>query len=545
MYKIGSMPKSIPIGYTGETRFRKIEIDMNAWLEKMPAGVPSIVHVRPGESKTDAYVAVTEFDQESGILSWTITAADIGTLEGEGEMQVWLEETENDTISKRGKSVKVITKVIDAVNDPDETVPSTQEAFLEQVTSLKTQTVTAAEAAEAAQAAAEDAVEKYPYIDSTTGNWMLWDAVNEVWTDSGVHAQGPQGQTGPKGDTGATGAQGPQGQTGPKGDTGATGAQGPKGDKGDTGEQGPAGQDGADGQDGATGPQGPKGDKGDKGDTGDPGDPTELIDDTAGEGDTDLTWSADKLDEEFTDVLTAIQGKYTKPSDGIPATDLTQAVQNSLGAADSALIGVGKSEERDGIVQNGDTATRNITKDQYVTWKGNLYTALGNIALGETLSLQNLSPVSDGGYNALLDKIGEQSDEMEVVFDYTVEEENTGNNMILNLTKPCKKITCYIISTGNHPTQYKIKTNNYSLGYVNWTANNVRHVMLIYDCVNKFGLVMSSTGGKSTDGWVANNNYILSNAIDNVHSISTIELTRDGGKDLVFPIGTTIKIYGK
>ena len=52
------------------------------------------------------------------------------------------------------------------------------------------------------------------------------------------------GNTGAKGDTGATGSQGPQG---PKGDTGATGPAGPQGDKGDTG---------------ATGAQGPKGDTG-------------------------------------------------------------------------------------------------------------------------------------------------------------------------------------------------------------------------------------------------------------------------------------------
>ena len=37
-------------------------------------------------------------------------------------------------------------------------------------------------------------------------------------------------------------------------------------------------------------------------------DPSGAIDDTAGEGDTDKTWSADKLDEEFTDVLNDIQG---------------------------------------------------------------------------------------------------------------------------------------------------------------------------------------------------------------------------------------------
>lgn len=40
-----------------------------------------------------------------------------------------------------------------------------------------------------------------------------------------------------------------------------------------------------------------------KGEKGDPGDPTELIDDTAGDGDTDKTWSADKLADEFDDVL--------------------------------------------------------------------------------------------------------------------------------------------------------------------------------------------------------------------------------------------------
>lgn len=54
-----------------------------------------------------------------------------------------------------------------------------------------------------------------------------------------------------------------------------------------------------------------------KGDQGIPGDPTELIDDTAGSGDTDKTWSADKLTDEF-------GAKYTKPSGGIPASDIAK-----------------------------------------------------------------------------------------------------------------------------------------------------------------------------------------------------------------------------
>lgn len=64
--------------------------------------------------------------------------------------------------------------------------------------------------------------------------------------DGEAGATGPQGPTGPKGDTGAQGIQGP------KGDTGDTGPQGPTGPKGETGEPGPQGATGAAGADGKT-----------------------------------------------------------------------------------------------------------------------------------------------------------------------------------------------------------------------------------------------------------------------------------------------------
>ena len=46
---------------------------------------------------------------------------------------------------------------------------------------------------------------------------------------------------------------------------------------------------------------------------GEDGQGADVIDDTAGEGDTDKTWSADKLDGELTDVKNAIQGKQDAP----------------------------------------------------------------------------------------------------------------------------------------------------------------------------------------------------------------------------------------
>ena len=61
-------------------------------------------------------------------------------------------------------------------------------------------------------------------------------------------------------------------------------------------------------------------------------DPTSIIDDTAGDGDTNKVWSADKS----ADLISAIQQKYTLPSDGIPSSDMASAVQTSLGKADTA-----------------------------------------------------------------------------------------------------------------------------------------------------------------------------------------------------------------
>jgi hypothetical protein len=85
---------------------------------------------------------------------------------------------------------------------------------------------------------------------------------------------GPQGPTGPKGDTGDTGpagAKGDTGNTGPQGIPGTNGSDGATGPKGDTGATGAAGPQGVKGDTGATGPQGPKGDTGATGPAGSTG----------------------------------------------------------------------------------------------------------------------------------------------------------------------------------------------------------------------------------------------------------------------------------
>lgn len=233
MYDVDHLPSVIDLGYMGEHEFRPLEFNLAPWLEEIPDGVASIVHVRPGETEEDAYIAVTAF--EDGILKWYPTQADIGTVEGYGQMQIWLEKTASDTLEKRGKSAKVQTFVRAAIASASSDVPEPQTAWLEQMTGLKDATVEAKNEAKLA-------VTRYPYIDAETFHWMVWDVTTQDYVDTGVDGRGTPGPAGPEGPQGPAGMDGDVGPTGP---TGATGPQGPQGEKGDRGADGIAIMQGA------------------------------------------------------------------------------------------------------------------------------------------------------------------------------------------------------------------------------------------------------------------------------------------------------------
>lgn len=198
-------------------------------------------------------------------------------------------------------------------------------------------------AAETAQGKAEDAQEAAEAVAHSITDMTVSASTLEPGSEATVTKTFSEGvyhlvfglPEGEKGDTGATGATGAQG---PKGETGATGATGPRGETGATG---------------ATGAQGPRGETGATGATpdfsigtvttgaagssasatitgtaaapvlnltipkGDPGDAT--IDDTAGDGDTDKVWSADKCYDEVTDLKSHksdIDGTYPDLTSG-------------------------------------------------------------------------------------------------------------------------------------------------------------------------------------------------------------------------------------
>ena len=195
------------LGVQGENEEQTITVDVKPWLASYPNGVVSIWHKRNGESVPTPTGAV--FDAEEGTITWIPTYTDTYNA-GEGEAEIRLYE---NGVIKKTRTVKtgvapsvtgaagvtlesgwqgMINYIDDVVEDAvaaaDDAGDAAQEAEDAQGAAEAAQT-----AAESAQTAAESAMMHYPYVDPTTGNWMLWDPETGAYVNTGIHAQGPTG----------------------------------------------------------------------------------------------------------------------------------------------------------------------------------------------------------------------------------------------------------------------------------------------------------------------------------------------------------------
>jgi len=258
MYSIERLPTVIDIGYSGEKNFREVEIDLTKWAEMMPDGVPSIVYVRPGETEADAYIAATEYDSDTHVLTWTLSDSDV-FIEGTGAIQIWMEKEVEDEIVKRGKSAMVAVRVGEALNDPSAEVPAGQASWLEQMTELKTETVNASAEAQAAKTDAQSAK-----TDAETAQGLAEDA-QEAAEDAQDAAETAQGLAEAAQEAAESARDTILGMTATAqtlsagSDATVSYSDGvmafgiPKGDKGDDGDRGDPGEPGVDGQDGQDG----------------------------------------------------------------------------------------------------------------------------------------------------------------------------------------------------------------------------------------------------------------------------------------------------
>ena len=144
MYRVESLPISIPIGRQGENHAMKIEIDCSSFLVEWPqATITAMLRRSVAENP---YILVTSIDS-SGILTWEPTAHDTG-IEGDGQIEI--RAVENDVLAK---SVTAIVCVERSLTPPE---PDTPIDWVEDIKSDIAQSVTSAanSASDAAKSAA-------------------------------------------------------------------------------------------------------------------------------------------------------------------------------------------------------------------------------------------------------------------------------------------------------------------------------------------------------------------------------------------------------
>ena len=347
----------IYIGYAGENEAEEVVFDVLGWSElygagvfqlvvQPPVGVPYIVNVTTGSgtvtwsvTNTDTAVKgvgkaqlcyyVDEILAKSQV--WTTKVLEsIGTTgEPPDPYETWLSdlqdlaaETQQNAESAAGSKADAETAATNAASSEREAASYSRLAenkamessrYAVEARTAKTAAQTAQGKAEDAQAAAESAVAHSPIIDG--GTWWTWDASTSAYVDTGVEATGEDGVGVPAGGT--------TGQVLAK-------ASGTDYDTEWVNQSGGGGTS----------------------------DYTDLTNKPQIEG---VTLSGNKTAADLglakaTDiptvpvqsvnsqtgavVLTASDvgaGTYSKPSGGIPKTDLASAVQTSLGKADTAL----------------------------------------------------------------------------------------------------------------------------------------------------------------------------------------------------------------
>lgn len=129
MLKINTL-KRLDLGIKDENRARDIYIDVKAWLCTYPNGSISIWHKRNGDQTK--YATGATLNRETGILTWTPTAADTFYV-GEGVAEIRL--TENNVI-KKTKDVVTITEQ-SIVLGSGETPTSTWQGYISTMEGFK------------------------------------------------------------------------------------------------------------------------------------------------------------------------------------------------------------------------------------------------------------------------------------------------------------------------------------------------------------------------------------------------------------------------
>lgn len=295
--------KTFRIAYQGENKRQQVRFDLADIMGEFPGGTAVLAVLRNGDADP---VPAAETAMDGTALIWTVTAwecaldgflyAQVTYAAGEtvAKTKVYRFDVKNSLVVNGAEPEgwqDLVGQLVTAADGVNSAISAAMDTLDEKVTAAEAAQDAAEDAQEAAETARDEAVAAVGQYDAMTAEatgLAAGDEPTAVIDHTGDHPVLQLGiPKGEKGDTGATGQAGPAGPSGVDGFSPTAGVS--KVGKIATitivdknGTTTASVSDGAD------------------------GDPGDIIDDTAGAGDTDKTFSADKLTTMNSELLNAI-----------------------------------------------------------------------------------------------------------------------------------------------------------------------------------------------------------------------------------------------
>lgn len=308
--------KTFRIAYQGENKRQQVRFDLADIMGEFPGGTAVLAVLRNGDADP---VPAAETAMDGTALIWTVTAwecaldgflyAQVTYAAGEtvAKTKVYRFDVKNSLVVNGAEPEgwqDLVGQLVTAADGVNSAISAAMDTLDEKVTAAEAAQDAAEDAQEAAETARDEAVAAVGQYDAMTAEatgLAAGDEPTAVIDHTGDHPVLQLGiPKGEKGDTGATGQAGPAGPSGVDGFSPTAGVS--KVGKIATitivdknGTTTASVSDGAD------------------------GDPGDIIDDTAGAGDTDKTFSADKLtamDSELKNAISVLEPAATSSDVG-------------------------------------------------------------------------------------------------------------------------------------------------------------------------------------------------------------------------------------
>lgn len=168
--------KTLIIGKQGENVSRSFVFDFSAWESAFGEGTLTLFVKRHGDSA--AYPVLLSISGNKA--TWNVLDVDTAKA-GTGALEI--RYAVDGVVVKSETFNSYVYPSITATDDP---APDPYESWIETLVTLGETTQINAQRAEAA-------AQTYPYIDSVSKHWMVWDVTSGEYVDTGISAEGQGG----------------------------------------------------------------------------------------------------------------------------------------------------------------------------------------------------------------------------------------------------------------------------------------------------------------------------------------------------------------